>query len=319
MLLKTKPADVFVDRHNGPDEVAVAQMLHTIGVESLDQLIDETVPAAIRLKRPLNLPAALTERAFLAKFKQIAGQNKIYKNYIGLGYHDPQLPAVIQRNILENPGWYTAYTPYQAEIAQGRLEALLNYQTMIIDLTGLEIANASLLDEGTAAAEAMNMFHSQTKKKNTTKFFVSEQVLPQTIDVLRTRATPLGIELVIGDHRTADLTDEALFGAMLQYPAADGQVFDYTDFITQAHASSLFVTVAAELMALTLLKSPGEMGADVCVGNSQRFGVPMGYGGPHAGFFATKDQFKRVIPGRLIGQSIDAAGNKALRMALQTR
>ncbi|QIL76207.1 aminomethyl-transferring glycine dehydrogenase [Hymenobacter sp. HDW8] len=319
MLLKTKPADVFVDRHNGPDEVAVAQMLRTIGVESLDQLIDETVPAAIRLPRPLNLPAALTERAFLAKFKQIAGQNKIYKNYIGLGYHDTQLPPVIQRNILENPGWYTAYTPYQAEIAQGRLEALLNYQTMIIDLTGLEIANASLLDEGTAAAEAMNMFHSQTKKKNTTKFFVSELVLPQTIDVLRTRATPLNIELVIGDHRTADLSDEALFGAMLQYPAADGQVFDYTDFITQAHASGLFVTVAADLMALTLLKSPGEMGADVCVGNSQRFGVPMGYGGPHAGFFATKDQFKRVIPGRLIGQSIDAAGNKALRMALQTR
>ncbi|QDA60437.1 aminomethyl-transferring glycine dehydrogenase [Hymenobacter jejuensis] len=319
MLLKTKPADVFVDRHNGPDAAAVADMLRTIGVDSLDQLIDETVPAAIRLKRELNLPTALTERAFLAKFKQIAGQNRIFKNYIGLGYHDTQMPAVIQRNILENPGWYTAYTPYQAEIAQGRLEALINFQTVIIDLTGLEIANASLLDEGTAAAEAMHMFHSQSKKKNATKFFVSDLVLPQTIDVLRTRATPLGIELVVGDHRTADLSDEALFGAILQYPAADGQVFDYQDFIKEAHDHNLFVVVATDLLSLTLLTSPGEMGADACVGNSQRFGVPMGYGGPHAGFFATKDAFKRVIPGRIIGQSVDAAGNKAYRMALQTR
>ncbi|UYZ62581.1 aminomethyl-transferring glycine dehydrogenase [Hymenobacter weizhouensis] len=319
MLLKTKPADVFVDRHNGPDDAAVADMLRAIGVASIDQLIDETVPAAIRLKKPLNLPAALTERAFLAKFKQIAGQNHLFKNYIGLGYHDTQLPPVIQRNILENPGWYTAYTPYQAEIAQGRLEALINYQTMIIDLTGLEIANASLLDEGTAAAEVLHMFHSQTKKKNATKFFISEQVLPQTIDVVRTRATPLGIEVVVGDHRTADLSEEALFGALLQYPAADGAVYDYTDFIGQAHAQGLFVAVAADLLALTLLTPPGEMGADACVGNSQRFGVPMGYGGPHAGFLSTRDQFKRVIPGRIIGQSIDATGNKAYRMALQTR
>ncbi|QIX61378.1 aminomethyl-transferring glycine dehydrogenase [Hymenobacter sp. BT18] len=319
MLLKTKPADVFVDRHNGPDSAAVADMLRTIGVESIDQLIDETVPAAIRLKKPLNLPAALTERAFLAKFKQIAGKNQLFKNYIGLGYHDTQLPPVIQRNILENPGWYTAYTPYQAEIAQGRLEALINYQTMIIDLTGLEIANASLLDEGTAAAETLHMFHSLSKKKNATRYFVSEQVLPQTIDVLRTRATPLGIELVVGDHRTFDLTDESLFGAILQYPAADGAVYDYTDFISKAHDNNLFVTVAADLLSLTLLTPPGEMGADAVVGNSQRFGVPMGYGGPHAGFLATKDAFKRVIPGRIIGQSIDAAGNKAYRMALQTR
>ncbi|RPD49608.1 glycine dehydrogenase (aminomethyl-transferring) [Hymenobacter sediminis] len=319
MLLQPKPADVFVDRHNGPDEAAVAEMLRTIGVASIDQLIDETVPAAIRLKKPLNLPAALTERAFLAKFKRIAGQNKLFKNYIGLGYHDTQLPAVIQRNILENPGWYTAYTPYQAEIAQGRLEALINYQTMVIDLTGLEIANASLLDEGTAAAETLHMFHSLTKKKNATRYFVSDQVLPQTIDVLRTRATPLGIELVVGDHRTVDLTDESLFGAILQYPAADGAVYDYTDFISKAHDNNLFVTVAADLLALTLLTPPGEMGADAVVGNSQRFGVPMGYGGPHAGFLATKDAFKRVIPGRIIGQSIDAAGNKAYRMALQTR
>ncbi|TGE15941.1 aminomethyl-transferring glycine dehydrogenase [Hymenobacter elongatus] len=319
MILKTKPADVFLDRHNGPDAETVAAMLRTIGVDSVEQLIDETVPAAIRLKRELNLPAALTERAFLAKFKQIAGKNKIFKNYIGLGYHDTQMPAVIQRNILENPGWYTAYTPYQAEIAQGRLEALINYQTMVIDLTGLEIANASLLDEGTAAAETMHMFHSQSKKKNANRFFVSELVLPQTIDLVRTRATPLGIELVVGDHRTADLTDETLFGVLLQYPAADGQVFDYTAFISQAHDNGLFVTVAADLLSLTLLTPPGEMGADACVGNSQRFGVPMGYGGPHAGFLATKDAFKRVIPGRIIGQSIDAAGNKAFRMALQTR
>ncbi|MCR5888473.1 aminomethyl-transferring glycine dehydrogenase [Hymenobacter sp. J193] len=319
MLLKTKPADVFVDRHNGPDDAAVADMLRVIGVKSIDQLIDETVPAAIRLKKPLNLPAALTERAFLAKFKGIAGKNKLFKNYIGLGYHDTQLPPVIQRNILENPGWYTAYTPYQAEIAQGRLEALINYQTMVIDLTGLEIANASLLDEGTAAAETLHMFHSLSKKKNATRYFISEQVLPQTIDVVRTRALPLGIEVVVGDHRSFDLTDETLFGALLQYPAADGAVYDYSDFISQAHDNNLFVTVAADLLALTLLTPPGEMGADAVVGNSQRFGVPMGYGGPHAGFLATKDAFKRVIPGRIIGQSIDAAGNKAYRMALQTR
>nr|GFC43290.1 glycine dehydrogenase (decarboxylating), mitochondrial [Tanacetum cinerariifolium] len=253
------------------------------------------------------------------RFKQIASQNKVYKSYIGLGYHDTTLPPVIQRNILENPGWYTAYTPYQAEIAQGRLEALINYQTMVIDLTGLPIANASLLDEATAAAEALHMLHSQTKKKNATKFFVSEQVLPQTIDVLRTRATPLGIELVIGDHRTADLSDEAFFGVIVQYPGANGTIFDYKEFIANAQANNLFVVMAADLLALTLLTSPGELGADVCVGSSQRFGVPMGFGGPHAGFFTCKDQFKRVIPGRIIGQSIDAAGNKAYRMALQTR
>ncbi|UYZ58011.1 aminomethyl-transferring glycine dehydrogenase [Hymenobacter latericus] len=319
MKLSFKPADVFVDRHNGPDAVAVAEMLQTIGVESVDQLINETVPARIRLKRELNLPAALTERQFLQKFKQIAGQNKVFRSFIGLGYHDTQLPPVILRNIMENPGWYTAYTPYQAEIAQGRLEALINYQTMVIELTGLEIANASLLDEGTAAAEAMNMFHGLTKKKNANKFFVSEQVLPQTLDVLRTRATPLGIELIVGDHRTTDLSDEGIFGALVQYPAADGEVFDYTDFIAQAHERGQFVAVAADLLALTLLTSPGEMGADAVVGNSQRFGVPMGYGGPHAGYFATKDAYKRVIPGRIIGQSVDATGNRAYRMALQTR
>ncbi|MCC9169182.1 aminomethyl-transferring glycine dehydrogenase [Pontibacter harenae] len=321
MIFKIKPADVFKERHNGPDKEQMQEMLRTIGVESLDQLIEETVPSAIRLKKPLNLPAALTETQFLNKFASIAKQNKLYKSYIGLGYHDTILPAVIQRNILENPGWYTAYTPYQAEIAQGRLEALINYQTMVMELTGMEIANASLLDEATAAAEAMTMLHAQRKgsRKNANRFFVSEQVLPQTIDVLYTRATPLDIELVIGDHRTADLNDTTIYGALLQYPAADGEVFDYTDFIKQAHAQEMLVAVAADLLSLTLLTPPGEMGADVVVGSTQRFGVPMGFGGPHAGYFATKDAFKRVIPGRIIGISIDAQGKRAYRMALQTR
>ncbi|WP_205503523.1 aminomethyl-transferring glycine dehydrogenase [Rufibacter psychrotolerans] len=321
MIFKTKPADIFKERHNGPVKEQMQDMLQTIGAASLDQLIDETVPPAIRLKKPLNLPAALTERDFLRKFSQIAKQNKLYKSYIGLGYHDTILPPVIQRNILENPGWYTAYTPYQAEIAQGRLEALINYQTLIIDLTGMAIANASLLDEATAAAEAMNLQYSLRKgaRKNANRYFVSNQVLPQTIDVLLSRATPLGIELVIGDHREVNLQDDTLFGALVQYPAADGEVFDYTDFIAQGHEVGLPVAVAADLLSLTLLKSPGEMGADVVVGSSQRFGVPMGYGGPHAGFFATKDEYKRNIPGRIIGISQDAFGQKAYRMALQTR
>ncbi|WP_026463388.1 aminomethyl-transferring glycine dehydrogenase [Adhaeribacter aquaticus] len=321
MLFKTKPADIFKERHNGPVKNQMQEMLKAIGAESIDQLIDETVPAAIRLKKPLNIPRALSERDFLKKFKKIAQQNKIYKSYIGLGYHDTILPPVIQRNILENPGWYTAYTPYQAEIAQGRLEALINYQTMIIDLTGMEIANASLLDEATAAAEAMAMLYSQRKnsRKNAKSFFVSEQVLPQTIDVLKSRATPVGIELVIGNHQEVNLADVNLFGALVQYPAADGEIFDYTGFISQAHAQDVLVAVAADLLSLTLLTSPGEMGADVAVGSSQRFGVPMGYGGPHAGYFATKETYKRTIPGRIIGQSVDAHGNKAYRMALQTR
>ena len=321
MLIKTKPADIFKERHNGPVKQTVQAMLETIGVPSLDQLIDETVPAAIRLKKPLNIPAALTERDFLKKFSGIAKKNKVFRSYIGLGYHDTVTPPVIQRNILENPGWYTAYTPYQAEIAQGRLEALINYQTMVMDLTAMEIANASLLDEATAAAEAMNMFYGLRKgaRKNATRFFVSEQVLPQTIDVLKTRATPLGLELVIGDHRHADLTDNTLFGALVQYPAADGELFNYTDFISTAHQSDMLVAVAADLLSLTLLTPPGEMGADAVVGNSQRFGVPMGYGGPHAGYLATRDAYKRSLPGRIIGQSVDAHGNKAYRMALQTR
>jgi glycine dehydrogenase len=321
MSYKIKPADIFKERHNGPVKSQIQAMLATIKVESIDQLIDETVPAAIRLQKPLNIPAALTERDFLKKFKQIAQQNQVFRSYIGLGYHDTILPPVIQRNILENPGWYTAYTPYQAEIAQGRLEALINYQTMIMDLTGMEIANASLLDEGTAAAEAMAMFFAQRKgsRKNASRFFVSEQVLPQTLDVLRSRAIPIGIELLVGNHTEASLTDESLFGALVQYPYADGEAVDYADFIAQAHAQDILVAVAADILSLTLLTPPGEMGADVAVGTSQRFGVPLGYGGPHAGYFATKDAFKRNIPGRIIGLSQDSQGNRAYRMALQTR
>jgi len=321
MIFKTKPADVFKERHNGPDKEQMQDMLKTIGASSLDQLIEETVPNAIRLKKSLNLPKALSEKDFLSKFGQIARQNKVYKSYIGLGYNDTIVPPVILRNIMENPGWYTAYTPYQAEIAQGRLEALINYQTMVMDLTGMEIANASLLDEGTAAAEAMAMFYSQRKgtRKNATHFFVSEQVLPQTIDILKTRATPIGIQLVFGDHREANLEDETLFGAIVQYPAADGAIFDYTDFISKGHTNDMYVAVAADILSLTLLTPPGEMGADAVVGSTQRFGVPMGFGGPHAGYFATKDAFKRVIPGRIIGISVDTEGNRAYRMALQTR
>ncbi|WP_114777410.1 aminomethyl-transferring glycine dehydrogenase [Botryobacter ruber] len=322
MIFRTKPADVFKERHNGPDKEQMQDMLRTIGANSLDHLIEQTVPAAIRLKKPLNLPPhGLSEKDFLNKFSGMVKQNKVFKSYIGLGYNDTLMPPVILRNILENPGWYTAYTPYQAEIAQGRLEALINYQTMVMELTGMDIANASLLDEGTAAAEAMTMFHSQRKgtRKNAHRFFVSELCLPQTIDILKIRATPLGITLEIGDHREANLEDETLFGAIVQYPAADGAVFDYSDFIRKAHEQEMMVAVAADILSLTLLTAPGEMGADAVVGTTQRFGVPMGYGGPHAGYFATRDAFKRVIPGRIIGASIDAQGNKAYRMALQTR
>jgi glycine dehydrogenase len=321
MILKSKPADRFSERHIGPDKEQMQDMLQIIGVDSLDQLIDETVPPAIRLKRPLDLPGRISERDFLNQFKKIAGQNKVFKSYIGLGYHDTVLPPVIQRNILENPGWYTAYTPYQAEIAQGRLEALINYQTMVMDLTGMEIANASLLDEGTAAAEAMTMFFSSRKgkAKETNRFFVSELCLPQTIDVLRTRAVPVGIEVVVGDHRQVNLEQDAYFGAMLQYPAVTGEVFDYTNFISTGHNQDLLVAVAADILSLTLLTPPGEMGADAVVGTTQRFGVPMGFGGPHAGYFATREAFKRILPGRIIGASIDAEGNRAYRMALQTR
>jgi glycine dehydrogenase len=310
--------DKFVNRHIGPDENNINEMLKTINVDSLDDLINETIPSQIRLNKELNLDNPVTEYRFLENLKKIARKNKVFKSYIGMGYHPTRTPGVIQRNILENPGWYTQYTPYQAEISQGRLEALMNFQTMVIDLTGLPIANASLLDEGTAAAEAMSMFYHVTKNRTANKFFVSDECFPQTIDVLRTRANPHNIELVIGDHSKADLNEE-YFGALIQYPADRGEVYDYSDFIGKAHQKNVLVAVAADLLSLTLLTPPGEFGADAVVGNSQRFGVPMGYGGPHAAFFSTKDEFKRNIPGRIIGASIDSNGNTALRMALQTR
>jgi glycine dehydrogenase len=321
MKLNLQQTDFFEDRHHGQTDAALAEMLTTIGIDSIDELIDQTVPALIRLPRPLDLPAPKSENQFLTDFKKLASQNKIAKSYIGTGYYDTITPNVILRNILENPAWYTAYTPYQAEIAQGRLEALLNFQTVVCDLTGLPIANASLLDESTAAAEAMTMLYSQrpAAKKSATAFFVSERCHPQTIDVVRTRATPLNIDVIVGDHRTADLTNGAIFAVLLQYPASDGEVFNYTDLIAAAHELNITVAVAADLLALTLLTPPGEMGADVVVGSAQRFGVPMGFGGPHAAYFATRDAFKRQIPGRIIGVSVDAQGNPALRMALQTR
>ena len=314
--------DKFVNRHNGPNADDIAAMLKKIGANSVDELINQTVPASIRLKKPLNLPVGMTEYQYHKHLRAIAATNKNFKSYIGLGYYNTILPPVIQRNILENPGWYTAYTPYQAEIAQGRLEALLNFQTMIMDLTGMEIANASLLDEATAAAEAMTMLYSNRSRDATEKgantFFVSNECFPQTIDLLKTRANPLGIELIIGDFKTVTLS-EKIYGALLQYPTADGKVHDYADFVSKAKANGSTVAVAADLLSLVLLAPPGEWGADVVVGNSQRFGVPMGYGGPHAAFFACKDAYKRTMPGRIIGVSVDADGNPAMRMALQTR
>jgi glycine dehydrogenase len=314
--------DAFALRHIGPRENDLQHMFKTIGVESLDQLIYETVPDNIRLKKDLDLDAPMTEYEYLTHIQELGKKNKVYKSYIGLGYHPAIVPAVIQRNIFENPGWYTAYTPYQAEIAQGRLEAILNYQTTIIELTGMEIANASLLDEGTAAAEAMSLlFDVRTrdqKKNNICKFFVSEEILPQTLSVLQTRSTPIGIELVVGNHENFDFSSD-FFGAILQYPGKFGQVNDYAGFISNAHNKEIKVAVASDILSLVKLKSPGEIGADVVVGTSQRFGIPMGYGGPHAAFFATKEEYKRSMPGRIIGVSIDANGNRALRMALGTR
>ena len=314
--------DAFALRHIGTGEKDFSHMFKTIGIDSLDQLINETIPSDIRLKNELNLDAPLTEYEYLNHIQELGNKNKIYKSYIGLGYHPAVVPAVIQRNIFENPGWYTAYTPYQAEIAQGRLEAILNYQTTIIELTGMEIANASLLDEGTAAAEAMALlFDVRTrdqKKNNVCKFFVSEEILPQTLSVLQTRSTPLKIELVVGNHETFDFSSD-YFGAILQYPGKYGQVNDYSGFIAKANEHEIKVAVAADIMSLAKLTPPGEMGASVVVGTSQRFGIPMGYGGPHAAFFATKDEYKRSMPGRIIGVSIDMNGNRALRMALGTR
>jgi len=314
--------DKFVGRHNGPRANDITAMLEKIGANSIDELIAQTVPAAIRLKKPLNLPNAMSEYQYHKHLRGVAAKNKVFKTYIGLGYYNTIVPAVVQRNILENPGWYTAYTPYQAEISQGRLEALLNFQTMIMDLTGMEIANASLLDESTAAAEAMAMLFGNRSRESVdsgaNKFFVSDECFPQTIDLLKTRSSPLGIELVIGDFKTAVL-DNNVFGALLQYPSVDGKVYDYADFVSKAKANGTAIAVAADILSLVLLTPPGEWGADVVVGSTQRFGVPMGYGGPHAAYFACRETYKRSIPGRIIGVSVDAQGSPALRMALQTR
>jgi glycine dehydrogenase len=314
--------DQFVNRHNGPSPEETKEMLKTIQANSIEALIEQTVPEAIRLNRPLNVAPALSEFEYHRHLKQLGKKNKVFRSYIGMGYFGTITPAVIQRNILENPGWYTAYTPYQAEIAQGRLEAILNFQTAVIDLTGLPVANASLLDEATAAAEAMTMaFNHRNKeqvKNNAHKFFVSSDVYPQTLDVLMTRAIPLNIEIVVGNFKTIAF-DDAFYGALIQFPAMNGEVYEYKGFVENAKAKGIQIVVASDLLALALLSPPGEWGADIVVGNSQRFGVPMGFGGPHAAFFACKEDYKRLIPGRIIGVSIDATGAPALRMALQTR
>ena len=322
MNIFEKQQNEFIPRHIGPDAQETKEMLKAIGVASLDELIDKTVPASIRADFPLKTGGPVSEFQYLKELKQTASLNKVFKTYIGQGYYNTIVPSVILRTVFENPGWYTQYTPYQAEIAQGRLESLLNFQTMVADLTALPVANASLLDEGTAAAEAMAMLFNH-KNKNTDhitspKFFVDENIFPQTKDILITRAAPIHIELVFGDYLNAQL-DESYFGAIVQYPNAQGAVEDYRKFIDAAHAVHAAVVMATDLLALTLLTPPGELGADVAVGNSQRFGVPMGFGGPHAAFFACKDEFKRNIPGRIIGVSIDAQGSRCLRMALQTR
>ncbi len=312
----------FKNRHIGPTESDTAQMLHTIGENSLDTLIDKTVPASIRMQHEMDLPNAMSEYEYLQHIKEISLQNKICKSFIGQGYYDTITPSVILRNIFENPGWYTQYTPYQAEISQGRLESLLNFQTMVSDLTALPIANASLLDEATAAAEAMTMFFNALNKDadniSRPKFFVDNETFPQTKDVLLTRSVPVGIEVVFGDYEKAQL-DETYFGALVQYPNNKGAINDYRNFIDHVHNAGAYVVMITDLLALTLLTPPGELGADATCGSAQRFGVPLGFGGPHAAFFAVKDEFKRSIPGRIIGVSVDAQGNRALRMALQTR
>jgi glycine dehydrogenase len=308
----------FVSRHVGPSAAEQQAMLTALGYDSLDAFVDAVVPANIRFGRTLSVGPARTEHDVLAELRAIADRNQVWRSYLGLGYHATLTPPVIQRNVLENPGWYTAYTPYQAEIAQGRLEALLNFQTMVVDLTGLEIANASLLDEGTAAAEAMAMAYAARGKAGKETFFVAQSCHPQTIEVVRTRAAARGVKVVVGDAESFAFGPE-VFGALLQYPATDGAVRDYRGVADRAHAAGALVVAAVDLLSLTLLTPPGEWGADVAVGNSQRFGVPMGYGGPHAAFFATKDEFKRMLPGRIIGVSRDSDGRPALRMALQTR
>ncbi len=312
----------FLIRHIGPRDEDIKKMLKVIKANSLDQLIDETLPNDIKLKEPMKLDNPLSESEYLMHLKKISALNKVFKSYIGLGYNRSYLPAVIQRNILENPGWYTAYTPYQAEISQGRMEALLNFQTMITDLTGMEISNASLLDESTAAAEAMSLLYAvrdrHQKKNNVSKFFISEDIFPQTLSVLKTRSEPIGIELVVGNIEDFDY-DSTFFGALIQYPGASGEIININSFISKCISNNIKTAVAADILSLILLESPGKIGADVVIGTTQRFGIPLGYGGPHAGYFATKEAYKRNIPGRIIGVSIDADGDKALRMALQTR
>lgn len=321
MNLLEQQANEFTGRHIGPNEQDTKKMLKKIGVNSLNELTDQTVPSAIRMNNLLNIPAAMSEHEYLKHIKEISLKNKVFTNYIGQGYYDTIIPSVILRNIFENPGWYTQYTPYQAEISQGRLESLLNFQTMVSDLTALPIANASLLDEATAAAEAMTMFFNTLNKQDhidRPKFFVDREIFPQTKDVLVTRATPIGIEIVEGDYKIANI-DSTYFGAIVQYPNDKGSIEDHRDFISAVHKAGGYVVMATDLLALTLLTPPGELGADCAVGSAQRFGVPLGFGGPHAAFMSTKDEFKRNIPGRIIGVSIDAQGNRALRMALQTR
>jgi len=314
--------DSFANRHIGPDKQEVDLMLKTIGASSIEELVDQTVPSAIRLTEEMDISSAMTEYEYYNHIKELGSKNKLFKTYIGQGYYNTITPAVIQRNILENPGWYTAYTPYQSEIAQGRLEALINFQTMVSDLTGMEIANASLLDEATAAAEAMimlfNICSRDPAKKSATRFFVSKECFAQTISVLKTRSEPLGIDLEIGDHQKAVL-DDSIFGAIIQYPASDGAVNEYTSFVEKSHQNGVRVAVAADLLSLALLKPPGKWGADVVIGSTQRFGVPLGYGGPHAAYYATKEEYKRYVPGRIIGVSQDVHENLAYRMALQTR
>ena len=314
--------DSFALRHIGPRKEDLQKMLDTVGAQSMEELINQTIPNDIRLEKDLTLDMAMSEQQYLEHIGELATKNQVFKTYMGLGYHQAITPPVIQRNILENPGWYTAYTPYQAEIAQGRLEALLNYQTMITDLTGMELANASLLDESTAAAEAMALLFAvrerQQKKDGVNKFFVSEDILPQTLSLLQTRATPIGIELVIGDHEAFDFSSE-FFAAILQYPGKSGKVYDFRSFVADANKNQIKIAVAADILSLVKLESPGSFGVDVVVGTTQRFGIPLGYGGPHAAYFATKEAYKRNIPGRIIGVTRDTKGNRALRMALQTR
>ncbi len=314
--------DQFTYRHIGPRKNDAALMLKKIGARTFEELIDQTIPSSIRMENPLELPEGISEYEYFNSLKEIASRNKLYRSFIGLGYYNTILPAVIQRNILENPAWYTSYTPYQAEISQGRLEALLNFQTMVMELTGMEIANASLLDEPTAASEAMIMMYNTRSRtmvrEGVVKFFADENTFPQTLDLLTTHAEPLGIELVFGSFESISL-DEGYFGALVQYPGADGRIIDYQEFVSGAHSKNILVGVAADLLSLAILVPPGDWGADVVIGSTQRFGIPMGYGGPHAAYFATRENFKRNIPGRIIGVSVDRHENPALRMALQTR